>query len=230
MTLAEALIVYLSLGAPFGTFALFRLERKKSLQTFAAVSAAFLGWPVYAARLSFTRKQKSAGRPVFGHAGDSDSIAVESARDSAQHLRKSLLAIDRRRFRALISHIDSYIELSAILMTESGTANGHPSSFLEVAGRGNERIGTKCIQRRNLAKVRRHHKLAYATVARELANFPEEASLVNGYLEKIAHDLNDARMLESVNGIRSKHLFDEQGGAEELKWRELKPEGRTVLT
>jgi hypothetical protein len=230
MTFAEALIVYLSLGAPFGTFALFRLERNKNLRTLSVVTAAFLLWPVYAAKLSFVRKRKSAGRPVFGDPHSSDSTAVDSARDSARVLRKHLIANHRRKFTDLIDHLESYIELSVFFMTETGTEKGRMSSFLEVAGRGNERIGTKCIQRRNLAKVRRHHKLAYAMVARELAKFPEEASLVTRHLEKIAHDLNDARMLESVDGIRSKHLLEEQGGAEELKWREPKRESRTALT
>jgi hypothetical protein len=230
MTFSDALIVYLSLGAPFGTFALFRAERKKKLQTLSLVTAALMLWPVYAVRLSSAQKRRSVGKPVFGDPKGSDSIAVESARSSLSSLRTELTAIHRRTFKDLISHLESYIELSVYLMTDFGSGNGRQSSFLEIAGRGNEQIGTKCIQRRNLAKVRRHHKLACAMVVREIAKFPEEVSLVNGHVVKIAHDLNDARLLESVNGIRSKHLLEEQGGAEELKWREPKRESRTALT
>ena len=171
MELANALVVYFSIGVPFGVMSIAMLRGRLEAVDVLHVLYNLTFWPGIV-MLSFLRVRTGSAHSIRRH-GASDRRA------NAGNLRQTLLIeieniSDRRQRRKMLSRLDAFEGLSHAYQDLLNVADEQPPQ-LAVSDFRKPAITAKCFQRRNAMKIRKHLKSASG----ELISFlPSSSTLV----------------------------------------------------
>ena len=150
MSLIDFLIIYFAAGSPFAVYKLLNTSARK-FPAAAEALAAWLFWPIVGTTTLFDArsreivedgKRNKSGRTT-------DSALWNKVRDIHRDHGPLLTSADR-------DVIDRYVGL-ALAIADTGPAHKIPEIF-RVIGREDGPAGAACLMRRNLARLRSHHK------------------------------------------------------------------------
>lgn len=155
MTFLDLLIIYLSLGAPFGAYRLVRSGNRNGL--FSA-TLAFLLWPPYAIRSAYRYLGSPDRNTGFDTDGKPDGELLKNIEDLSGQFSVAANRSHRLIAKRLENQFDRYVELSIAQITKSGAKSGQYFDLLSVSGHPSPQIGAANLNRRNRNVIERHLK------------------------------------------------------------------------
>ncbi|MDQ4122679.1 MAG: hypothetical protein M3209_14670 [Acidobacteriota bacterium] len=157
MTFSEFLIIYLSIGAPFGVYFFLNRRSNNLDSTFLLkVLGVIFGWCFYAVFWIFRGSQS-----IYGAKPTSDSIGEN---EIEKHLRELLAAYSeisgnekKVSFFQFRETIERYVGLTEALR-DSAESTEFQNELFVVAGRKNQdlQLANRCLQRKNLLRLKAH--------------------------------------------------------------------------
>lgn len=211
MTISDILIIYFSFGAPF---AVYRFLQERQTSTFRVIfdtAFHFLFWLPLLVRSALVIILRSAGSNDFAVMDDSDAEMDKNIRniqsEISDRFRMAARHISIHEFREIL---ERYAGLSLLVKHRaSGAAEMHNEIFA-VAGHKNTQLASVCFERRNRARLIRHHIDARGEFLKAIkeCSFPDEQILPPVILlTELLEDLPaSAEMLEDLytrnSGVR----------------------------
>ena len=158
MTISDILIIYFSFGAPFAVYEFIQERQPLTFRVVFNTALRFLFWLPLLALFSFTKILKSAECDDFAEIHDSDAEVDKDIRNAqsavADRFRLTPQHISIHEFREIL---ERYAGLSLLVKHQtSGTAKSDTGIFA-VAGHKNTQLASVCLERRNRARLIRHH-------------------------------------------------------------------------
>lgn len=193
MNYTDPIIIYLAIGAPVAMHRFFQLERPVTIRTLFVVGFTLLVWPIEAYRILSRGRRQSFSKPdyLLTRENSPETIIAEAENieaailDAAGAFRSSV-----RSSRA--EALDRYIGLAVVHM------NGIPAGsaardFMAAAGSQEQKIGARCLIRRNRRLLEHHLNRARKDVLKEFFGngSPSHATPVRNLLLDLARVLND---------------------------------------
>ena len=224
MTFLDLLIIYLSLGAPFGAYRFVRGGSFIGPNVVLSAATAFLLWPVYAVRLAFLYLGSSNGNNVFDANAGPDAKIVERIEKLSDEFSNAVGRSHRLVAKCAERSLDRYVELSLTAMTKIATRNRQYLELLTISGHPSPNSGTTCLNRRNQNVIERHLKDARNELLTALDDLSAGRSEAIRIVETIAELINDTELAVAVsaNSISPR----EQSHTRPQEWETSKPQHR----
>lgn len=167
MTLIDFLIVYLSVGAPFGAYRFIRSRKAHFAPAAIRTVIATLVWPVLVGRSDFLKRLwKTAHGTVLRTGGGTKlDSEIASARSFFED-RADLSGLNLRHFREIF---DRYAGLSAAKLESEGPASSTHAELLKAAGLERNFTSERCVDRRYRTRIEFHLDRARADLLGELS-------------------------------------------------------------
>jgi hypothetical protein len=197
MSFLDFLIIYLSLGAPFGAYVLVRNEETLEFRGILSAVAAILVWPLYAVRSAIRHSGASHGNTAFDTDTEPDAKLLEQIDSLSQQFSDATKPSHRLIAKQVEQNVERYVELSLAAMTKTATRNGQYFELLTVSGHPSPSSGTGCLNRRNRNIIERHLSNARKELIMSLADLSPDRYDAEKVLRKIA-DLLDDKQLASM--------------------------------
>ena len=158
MTIPDILIIYFSFGAPFAVYHFIQNRQTSKLRLAFGTAFHFLFWMPLVVRFGLALILESTRINDFAKADDSDAELEKDIRksqsDIADRFRLGARHISIHEFREIL---DRYVGLSLLVKHPvSGMAEPH-HEFFAIANRKNIELAFICFERRNRARLLRHH-------------------------------------------------------------------------
>lgn len=193
MNYTDPIIIYLAIGAPVAMHRFFQLERPITIRTLLTVGFTLLLWPIEAYRILSRDGRRSFSEPdyLLTRENSPETIIAKAEKievailDAAGAFRSSV-----RSSRA--EALDRYIGLAVVNM--SGAPAGLAArEFMAAAGSQEQKIGVRCLIRRNRRQLEHHLNRARTDVLKEFfgTGNSSEATAVRHLLLDLAGVLND---------------------------------------
>jgi hypothetical protein len=151
MTLLDAIIIYLALGAPFAVYDFLQNRKRPATQKWISAAFAFIFWIPLAVRV-LHRELK-----VHGYAREFDAQRDEKIRVIGDALKDLLMAngstISVFNYRDVF---DRYVGLTLATRRENTNSHSNDTELFEIAGCLNTELAAKCLNRRNSIRLERH--------------------------------------------------------------------------
>ncbi len=225
MNVLDLIIIYLACGSPFAVFQATNREKGKAGVNWMRVLGSFLLWPSFAAVLL-------AGR-IF---------ANESRRkaDFQNHLEDLRLEFERSAFAG--GSISSLFEFRETFYRFAGLSEAvnevHASSsnaeIFEISGHNNKSLASRCLARRNAAKVSFHRSAAREEFFQMITQLKEGGVDRVNVIElatELADHLKDkaaADVFQSISSARQPLNGELTSGLEKEVWKSRTPSTSTI--
>lgn len=209
MTFTEFLIVYLSIGAPFGVY-YFLSHRPVSfgLTFLIKTVCVVFGWCFFAVYLIFRGFQNN-----YDARSELDSIGENEVEKTTRKLLAAYSEISPTERSVSFFQFREIVERYAGLTVElndSAESNGFNNELFIIAGRENQdlQLANRCLRRKNMQRLKAHQIQARGDFLRIFENFNETAmanSLESLFAkaEQLAFLLTDNATVNLLNRIKS---------------------------
>lgn len=224
MTFLDLLIIYLSLGAPFGAYRLVRNGNPSSGNGLFSAILAFLLWPAYSIRSAYRYLGLSdAGFDIDARPDTEFLKTIEdiSARFSAAASRSHRLIAKR-----LERQYERYVELSLAQLTRSGTKSGQYFDLLTISGHPSPQIGAANLNRRNRNVIDRHLKDARTNLITALDDLSAGRQEAKDVVQTVAELLNDNELAMAVSA--NLNSLREVSNTRLKQWEKSEPQHKTI--
>ncbi len=193
MTISDILIIYFSFGAPFAVYQFIKGRPTSTFRSVAGTAFRFLFWLPILLILGITAILKFAGSSDFAGANDLDARMDKDIRD-AQSAVADLFRMTERHISIHEFHeiLERYTGLSLLAKSRAmGAAAPHHEIFA-ITEHENTQLAAICFERRNRARLFRHHIDARADFLKVIkeCSFLDELMLPTAI--KLAELLKDA--------------------------------------
>ncbi|MGD9627833.1 MAG: hypothetical protein AB7V18_01155 [Pyrinomonadaceae bacterium] len=195
MTLLEALIIYLSVGAPFGVLVYFSSRGSTAARILYLTSVATFLWPIFAAG-----RLRRAFRSDFGKPRLSDSA-----------IRPEPLSLHS------IPGVLGHRRISAALERHIGIAEGVPSDrgrnttgieLLRVAGHSDPELGARCLLRERSRRLKDHQSRSAISLLEEMS-LGRPSKEIMFKVAEVCSALGDPETADSIHAlIDSSHIAE----------------------
>jgi hypothetical protein len=179
MSLYEALIIYLAAGAPFAVLFFLRNRLKSGFQTYIVTFGTWIFWLPGLVIVVFSRRWTTSNTDFFDQF---DSLDAEIKERVCEILN---LARSDENFAAFRISLEQFTELSTAMMFSGSSMNNLENNLLEIAGHGNEKVGSACLRRKKRAKLAIHK----ARASEDLIRLFENQIIRNGDSKQIREKL-----------------------------------------
>lgn len=178
MGLVEIIIIYLALGSPFAIFE--AAVPAGSARRAAAMVFAVVAWPAYAGKLVFSRSDPAAA-----------FLTTDPLLDIREELEALLTDGEAQAVFELREVFDRYTGLALALDASAA----RPYELLEISGHTSPAAGSRCLDRRNVLRLKRHLAAAreeFHSLASSLARGNRSQPAVKTLLRRLETELFDA--------------------------------------
>jgi hypothetical protein len=205
MQLLELLIIYLSIGAPFGVyfFLINRQSRQNSYLFFLSILVALVWFGyVFALLRRFDRKT------FFVLDSSRESEVQDAVNRFLASVSETTVRPENIPFFNLKETVERYAGLTLAVQTASPNAQAHEIEILRVTGRKSNDLylGAACLHRKNLIRLRAHQSGARKDFLQIFAKNFAASSEVFGAVINLVRLLDDAEALRSLEQIRSNEI------------------------
>jgi hypothetical protein len=227
MTFLDLLIIYLSLGAPFGAYRLVRNGNPLSGNGLFSATLAFLLWPPYAIRSAYRYLESSDGNTEFDFGGTPDAEFLKNIEDLSDQFPAAVSQSHRFIAKRLERQFERYVELSQAQITRSGAKSGQYFDLLTVSGHPSPPIGAANLNRRNRNVIERHLKDARTDLITALGELSVGRREAKEVVRAVADLLNDDELSTAVSAT---HLNSprEVSNTRLKQWETSEPRHRTI--
>jgi hypothetical protein len=199
MTFLDLLILYLSLGAPFGAYRLVRNGNPLGSNGLFSAILAFLLWPPYAIRSAYRYLVSSDGSTGFAVDGKPDAGFFKTIEDLSDQFSAAAARSHRLIAKRLEHRFERYVELSLALITRSGAKGGQYFDLLTVSGHPSPQVGAANLNRRNRNVIERHLKDARTDLITALGDLSAGRREAKEVVKTIADLLSDNELSAAVS-------------------------------
>lgn len=158
MTISDIIIIYFSLGAPFAVYQFTQEQQTSSFRVVISTAFSFLFWLPLLSRLGVAKILRSAGNDDFAEGHDSDADLDKDIRNAqsavADRFRMAPRHISIHEFREIL---ERYAGLSLLVNHRASGSSKIANEIFSIAGRENTQLAAVCFERRNRARLIRHH-------------------------------------------------------------------------
>lgn len=193
MTLLEALIIYLSVGAPFGVLVYFSSRGSTATRILYLTIVATLLWPIFAAG-----RLRRAFRTDFGKPRLSDSaIGLEP-----HSLHSVPGVLGHRRISAAL---ERYIGIAEGMPSDSGR-NTPGIELLRIAGHSDPELGARCLMRERTRRLKHHQRGSAISLLDELS-LGRPSKEIMFKVAEVCSALGDLETANSIHAlVESSHI------------------------
>jgi hypothetical protein len=226
MTFLDLLIIYLSLGAPFGAYLLVRNERPVEFRGALSAVTAILIWPAYVVRSAFRYLGSSNENTAFDADAGPDAKLLEQIESLTQQFSDAARPSHRLVARQVEQSLERYVELSIATLTKTATRKGQYFDLLTVSGHPSLNSGSVCLNRRNRNVIERHLTNARKELVTALDDLSSGRQDAKEVVKMIADLLNDKELASAVStNLNSPR---EQSNTKLNQWETSKPQHKPI--
>ena len=157
MTLFDAIIIYLALGAPFAVYNLLQNRKRPAAQKWISATVAFIFWIPLAVRVLHRELKVHGYASELAARDEIDAQRDEKIRAIGDRLKDLLMAngstISVFNYRDVF---DRYVGLTLATRRENTNSHSNDTELFEIAGCLNTELAAKCLNRRNAIRLERH--------------------------------------------------------------------------
>jgi hypothetical protein len=219
MSIADVIVIYLAVGAPFAVYQYFQNRRSRKARRLFLSVFALLFWPAVAAGLVIRQLTNAYSDNHFVSDRHLD-VSAEKANEIRKRLSTELVGtLPELSVYDLRDVLDRYVGLSIMANETTPATDGPPAFMFSAAGRERYELGVLCLTRRNRRRVLGRH----SAVRYEFLNLFErlserhpkrDAHLALGIdLARELKDDNTVDLLQALasNGRPGQSIHDKSG-------------------
>jgi hypothetical protein len=204
MTFTDVLIVYLAFGAPLAVYKYLQNRATHTGRRIFVSTFTFFFWVPAAVEIGYLYLTNAYfGTGFVSHRNLDADTSLNGMRDS---ISRELIKLSRNsNLHDLRETVDRYVGLADASRISSRSASAVHGLF-DAAGRENYELGSICLMRRNLFRLRRHHIQAsadFVTLFEHTSNLPDAGLSLEMAIE-IARQLDDHQTVTQLSALKLK--------------------------
>ncbi len=204
MTLIDALIIYLALGAPVAMYRFFQLPRPFSVSAAAGIIVVFVFWPVWAIRLVMPARLSLGVTTQFVTRETLDVHITENIEKLKNSVFDVLSAeVPATNASTIKEDLDAYVEYSTVLALEYQRSRAE-IELLNVSGHPDVSLGAACLRRKNRRHLEKQRSLTSKRIAQSMRDpiiSDSKGRRVNERIRAIAMEFDDVELATAIGGI-----------------------------